>query len=147
MKNRTILFRVLPIICLLYSCGGVIGNIKKFRFHNISKDSLESAIEKVYIRHPNMKDFDSTKYKEKKSIGDGDYYCRIKENKQDYFFKYAFPQYPPPNDSIVEIALTSAAIYGQDLNLAKDIKEVEKNKYSSIFEKYFITEIRKELKK
>ena len=135
------------IIFFLYSCGGVIGNIEKYRFTNVSIDSLKSAVDRVYINHPEFKNFDTTKYKENESIGDGDYYCRIKENDQDYFFIYAYPQYPSPNDTIVEIALTSAAQYGEDLDLARDIGVVEKNKYSNLFEKYFITEIRKELKK
>lgn len=147
MKKTTLSLILLAAIFFLYSCGGVIGNIEKYRFTDISIDTLKSAVERVYIKHPDFKNFDTSKYKESQSIGDGDYYCRIKENSQEYFFVYAYPRYPAPNDTIVEIALTSAAKYGEDLNLAKDIGVAEKNKYGKLFEKFFITEVRKELKK
>jgi hypothetical protein len=146
MKKTTPFIPLLAFFLFLYSCGGVIGNIEKYRFTNISIDALKSAVDSVYFKHPEFKNFDTTKYKQNQSIGDGDYYCRIKVNNQDYFFVYAYPQYPPPNDTIVEIALTSAAEYGENLDLSKDISVAEKNKYSNIFEKYFITELRKELR-
>jgi hypothetical protein len=147
MKTILISLTLFVVTFLLYSCGGVIGNIEKYRFTNVSIDSLKSAVARVYTNHPEFKNFDSTKFKEGVNIGDANYYCRIKDNHQDYFFKYAYPQYPPPNDTIVEIALTSGARYGADLDLARDISVAEKNKYRSIFEKYFISEVRKELKK
>jgi len=145
-KQLSLCLWLLPFL-LLYSCGGVIGNIEKYRFPNVSINALKTAVDSVYHNHPDFKNFDTVKYKENQSIGDGDYYCRIKENNQDYLFVYAYPQYPSPNDTIVEIALTSAAKYGEKLELAKNISATEKNKYSNIFEKYFIIEVRKELKK
>src|SRR5689334_12900072 len=146
IKERIVLITILFSTCLL-SCGGVIGNIEKYRFDNVTVDSLKVAVNIVYLRNPEFRDFDSLKYQEKKGIGDGDYYCKIKENKQDYLFKYAFPEYPAPNDTIVEIALTSAAVYGQDLKLARSISVVEKKKFRKMFEMYFISEVRKELRK
>lgn len=147
MKKQLFLSLWLLNFLLLYSCGGVIGNIEKYRFTNVSIHTLKNAVGSVYSNHPEFKNFDALKYKENQSIGDGDYYCRIKENNQDYLFVYAYPQYPPPNDTIVEIALTSAAKYGEKLDLAKNISDTEKNKYRNIFEKYFIVEVRKELNK
>ncbi len=147
MKKITLSIAVFIAIFLLYSCGGVIGNMEKYRFTGISLDSLKAMVDKVYLQHPEFRNFDSIKYKEGISIGDGDYYCRIKENGQDYIFQYAYPQYPSPNDTIVEIALTSAANYGGDLKLERDIRYPDKVKYRKFFEKYFIEEIRKELKK
>ena len=129
------------------SCGGVIGNVEKYRFNEISIKLLKKAVSDVYTIHPEFKDFDTVKYKEGKGIGDGDYYCRIKVSENDYFFRYAFPQYPPPNDTIVEIALTSAGIYGNNLVLAKDISQSDKVKYGKIFEHYFIEAVRSELKR
>ena len=102
-----------------------MGNIEKYRFAKVSIASLKSAVDRVYKNHPEFRNFDSSRFKEGVAIGDGNYYCRIKDNHQDYFFKYAYPEYPPPNDTIVEIALTSAAKIGEQLNLATDIS-VEK---------------------
>lgn len=147
MKKISLHILLLSLFFLLFSCGGVIGNIEKYRFENISLSTLKAAVSNVNLKHPEFRNFDTSKFKEGVSIGDGNYYCRIKDNNQDYFFKYAYPQYPPPNDTIVEIALTSAAKFGEDLDLARDITVAEKNKYRSLFEKYFIKEIRQELKK
>lgn len=147
MKKVFLSIITFTILLLLYSCGGVIGNIEKYRFTGITLDLLKAGVKKVYIIHPEFRNFDTTKYKEGLSIGDGDYYCRIKENGQDYFFQYAYPEYPPPNDTIVEIALTSAAIYGQDLKLEKNISYFDKIKYRKLFNKYFIKEVKNELKK
>ena len=147
IKGRIFLINYIISSCLLYSCGGVIGNIEKYRFDNVTLDSLKSAVSRVYLKNPEFKGFDTLKYEEKQSIGDGNYYCKIRINRQEYLFAYAYPQYPSPNDPIVEIALTSAALYGQDLNLARNISVVEKNKLRKIFEKYFIREVRKELRK
>lgn len=146
MKTILISLTLFVVTFLLYSCGGVIGNIEKYRFTNVSIDSLKSAVDRVYINHPEFRNFDTTKYKEGTHIGDGDYYCRIKENGEDYFFQYAYIQYDPPNNNFVEIALTSAAEYGGDLDLAKNIGFIKKAKYRKIFEKYFISEVRDELK-
>jgi hypothetical protein len=143
--KKIFLSSALLSIFLLYSCGGVIGNIEKYRFSNISIDRLKIAVNNVYSAHPEFKDFDTTKYKQAQSLGDGDYYCRIKENGSDYLFVYAYPKYPPPNDTIVEIALTSAASYGERLALAKNIITTQKKEYQKIFERYFIAEIRKGL--
>src|SRR5688572_8275515 len=112
---------IVPFTIILFfcSCGGVIGHIEKYRFNNTSIASLKSAIERVYVKHPEHKDFDSNRYFEGQGIGDGDYYCTLTDNRQKYLFVYAFPQYPAPNDTIVEIALTTAGVYGQDLPLAR----------------------------
>ena len=138
---------ILFLSIFFYSCGGVIGNIKKYRFENISLSTLKTAVHTVNVKHPDFRNFDTSKFKEGTGIGDGDYYCRIKENGQDYFFQYAYVQYDPPNNTFVEIALTSAAKYGEDLDLAKDIDFLKKDKYDKLFEKYFISEVRKELQK
>lgn len=143
--KKTILF-LFVVILFLYSCGGVIGNIEKYRFTYVSMDSLKNAVNRVYIKHPEFKDFDTTKFKQGQSLGDGNYYCKIRDKKYEYFFKYSYPQYPHPNDTIVEIALTSAAKYGEDLDLAKEIGFFKKRKYQKLFEKYFIEEVKKELK-
>ena len=142
------------IICILFTClfffpssCGVIGNIEKYKFINISIDSLKLTVSKVYKTYPEYRNFDTVKYKEGQSIGDGDYYCRIRKEGNDYFFVFAYVQYAPPNDTVVDIALTSAATYSENLNFASDIGYFEKARYSEFFEKYFIEEIKKELKK
>jgi hypothetical protein len=146
MKKVTLSIVLFATTLLLYSCGGVIGNIEKYRFNKTSLTALKTAVNKVYITHPEFKNFNTTKYKEREYIGDGDYYCKIKINEQTYFFQYTYPQYPSPNDTIVEIALTSAAQYGGDLNLEKDIGYFKKREYRKLFDKYFIKQVRKELK-
>lgn len=148
MKKLSIFLVFFAITSLLCSCGGVIGNIEKYRFTGVSLDSLKAAVAKVYIKHPELKKFDTTKYKEGGStLRDANYYCTVNENNDLFIFEYAYPQYPSPNDTIVEIALTTAAKYGEDLKLAGDIGGFKKKKYRKLFEKYFITEVKTELKK
>ncbi len=101
------------MLIILYSCGGVIGNIKKYRFETTSVDSVKAAVARVYLKHPEYRNFDTTKFQEGKDLGDGSYYCRIKTDDQDYFFCFAYVQYDPPNDTFIEIALTTAAKYGE----------------------------------
>jgi hypothetical protein len=149
MKKTSFIFT--PIISIsilaLFSCGGVIGNIEKYRFENTSIESLKNAVQKVYLKNPQLKQFDSLKYEAGNGIGDGDYYCKLNKSGQDFIFQYSYPQYPPPNDTISEIALTSAAKYGEPLKLANRISSLEKTEYRNLFEKYFIAQIKKELKK
>lgn len=139
-------FLILQII-IISSCGGVIGNIEKYRFTNTAFDSLESAVKKVFTENPQLKNFDTTIYKEGIAIGNGDFYCRIKmDDESDYLFQFAYPKYPSPNDTIVEIALTSANKYGSELPLSKKISKTNKEKYKKIFEKYFIQKVHEKLR-
>lgn len=146
MKKVIIYFLFINVALFSTSCG-VIGNIEKYHFNNVSKASLKIAVAQIYKVNPEFKDFDTTKYKEGQNIGDGDYYCRIKREGHDYFFVFAYVQYDAPNNSLIDIALTSAATYGENLNFGSDMGYFEKTKYSNFFEKYFIEQIKKELKK
>ncbi|HEY4285549.1 MAG TPA: hypothetical protein VGN00_00500 [Puia sp.] len=121
-----------------------IGNIEKYRFSKVSLDSLKLAAQIVTSIHPNLREFDSSKFKE--GI-DGDFYCTIRDGEQVYIFQYSYPIYPSEDDTVAEIALTSAAKYGEDLNFAGDINFIKKMKYRKLFAKYFITEVKKRLKR
>ncbi|WP_290790912.1 hypothetical protein [Flavihumibacter sp. UBA7668] len=113
MKKNSFIISISLMLIILYSCGGVIGNIKKYRFETTSVDSVKAAVARVYLKHPEYRNFDTTKFQEGKDLGDGSYYCRIKTDDQDYFFCFAYVQYDPPNDTFIEIALTTAAKYGE----------------------------------
>lgn len=145
MKKNSFIISISLMLIILYSCGGVTGNIKKYRFETASLDSVKAAVARVYLNHPEYRNFDTAKFQEGRHLGDASYYCRIKTNNQDYFFKYAYPQYPQPNDTIVEIALLSAAKFGGDLELAKNIGYFKKRTYKKIFEEHFIANVYKEL--
>ncbi len=145
MKTIYLLTIAAFLSILLCSCGGVIGSIEKYRFQNISLDSLKGGISKVYATHPELKDFDTLKYQQGLSIGDGDYYCTATEKGTKYLFKYAFPKYDSPYDTIVEVSLSSAAPYGQGLNLASKLGFFEKRKYKKLFTQYFIEAVSKEV--
>jgi hypothetical protein len=134
---------------IFYSCGGTIGNIEKYRFQNITIDSLKSIVEIVNLEHPELRQFDTTMFQEGKSgLGDGDFYCTIrdKKNHQKYCFEYAYVQYSPPHNGFVEIALTYAGKYGEELKIEKDLGFFEKRKYKKLFKEYFIEKVRKKVK-
>jgi hypothetical protein len=148
MKKTTPYLTLAIAISLLSSCGGVIGNIAKYQFANISLDSLKAAVRIVTSRDPNFRNFDTSKFKEGiEGAYDGAFYCTIRDNEQLYIFKYGYPHYPSPVDTVAEIALTSAAKYGEDMDFASDMNFIKKLKYRKLFKKYFITEVNKQLKK
>lgn len=100
----------------------------------------------VHDKYPELRQFDTSKFKEGKStLGDADYYCTINTAGKKYIFSYAYVQYDSPNDTFVEIALTTAAIYGENLLLAKDIGIFKKRKYNQLFNEHFINKVKNEL--
>ena len=145
MKTKTNMNKIYILlsvaVCLsLYSCGGVIGNIERYTFENITRDSLKEIVAKVREEHPELTRFDTTKYKEGvNGIIDGDYFCRIQEDGLDMMFVYAYPH--APVDTSIEIALLSAGTYQEVLPLAKDITASKKRYYKQLFEKHFINYI------
>jgi phage anti-repressor protein len=141
-------FSFLSIILIMAACGGVVGNIEKYRFPGYSMNEVKGAVQNVYRKKPEMRYLDTMKYKDKqKTRIDGDYYILIEDNNEKYLFVYCYPALVPNYDTTVEIALLTGANYGEDLNLAKDISFSEKRKYKKLFERYFIEEVRKELKR
>jgi len=46
----------------LSSCGGVVGSIEKYPFPNVNPDSLKSALNNVYYKHPELIISDTTMY-------------------------------------------------------------------------------------
>lgn len=136
------------LICLISSCGGTIGNIEKYRFYNVSMDSLKAAVKVVNLKHPEFNQYDTIKFEVGKSkyVDNADYYCAINKDNTKYFFVYAFIQYDKLNNSFTDISLSSAAPYGKDLMLAKDIGYFDQKKYKELFDEYFIKEVKQELK-
>lgn len=142
MKNIIALIGLTIILC---SCGGVIGNIEKYRFPGYTMDEVKNAVQKVYLKHPELRNFDTTKHIDKQStLLDGFYYISVEEKEGKFLFKYMYPALVP-EDSTVEISLASGAIYGEGMKLAKNIGYLKKRKYKKLFEKYFIDEVKKEL--
>lgn len=132
----------------LSSCGGVIGNIEKYRFPDHTTDEVKSAVQKVYTKHPELISLDTTKYKDRQStLLDGFYYITTQENNKMYILKYAYQALVPGYDTTTTISLVSAGISGEGLRLAKNIGYFKKRKYRKLFEHHFIDEVNNELKK
>lgn len=130
---------------LLTSCGGVIGNIKRYRFSNITRDSLKKVVARVDSVHPELKDFDTIYQEGESELIDGYYHCRIRDGKDDLILVYAYPH--APIDTSIEIALLSGGTYDGIKPLAKDISSSKKREYIRLFEKHFIQYVYEELKK
>ena len=54
MKKISLSIVLFGTILLLYSCGGVVGNIEKYSFPNVNPDSLKAALNRVYNKYPEL---------------------------------------------------------------------------------------------
>lgn len=141
MKIRNVI-TLMPILLLVCSCGGVIGNIEKYRFDNISTGDLETALNNVYKRHPDLLKKDTTMY----GMNDGEsFYFKLARDGTVYVFKCRVINYRNVNHHAVDLSLTSATEWGNIMNLAPKMGFFEKRKYRKLFEETILPKIKDEL--
>ena len=56
------------LIFLTSSCGGVMGNIEKYTFENVSISDLKLAVKNVKLKYPELVLYDKSIYKEMKHL-------------------------------------------------------------------------------
>jgi hypothetical protein len=139
--NRKVLIPTI-ILFLVFSCGGVIGNIEKYRFDNVSTEELKAALNRVYAGHPDLIKSDTTMY----GMNDGeDFYFKVKKDGTDYIFNCHVINYNDPNYNAVDLSLTTATEWGEIMNLAPKMGFFEKRKYRKLFEETILPKIRGEV--
>lgn len=143
MKNITFFLIFFTAIFILCSCGGVIGNIEKYTFLNTNPDSLKAALNRVYIKYPELIKSDTTLY----GVNNGDdfYYLLNKEGEKTVF-QCNVIVYPAPYDKNIDLSLTTATTYGKIMHLATKMGAFEKRKYRKLFEENILSKIKEELK-
>ncbi|GEM_PF-1912331 len=137
----TLLF--VTTIILLKACGGSVGNIEKYPFHNVDPDSLKAALNRVYNKYPELIKSDTTMYG--KNDGE-DFYYILNTEQHKTVFKCNVVIYPAPYEKQIDLSLTSAATWGEIMNLAPKMGFVEKRKYRNLFEKNILPKISEALK-
>ncbi len=143
MKKISLSIILFAAILLLYSCGGVVGNIEKYPFANIKPDSLKAALNRVYSKYPELIKSDTSMYG--KNNGDDFYYLLNIEGKKKVF-QCNVIVYPEPYDKEIDLSLTTAATWGETMQLATKMGFFEKKGYRKIFEKNILPKIKEELK-
>ena len=128
---------------LLFSCGGVIGNIEKYEFSNVNTETIINALNKVYTKYPEVIKSDTTKYG---SNNGEDFYFLLNIEGQKIVFICNVIAYPPPYDKKTDLSLTSAAMWGRTMKLAPKMGFFEKRKYRKLFEENILPKIKEEFK-
>jgi hypothetical protein len=143
MKKVFLSIVLFGAILLLYSCGGVVGNIEKYSFSDVNPDSLKAALNRIYIKYPELIKSDTTMYG--KNNGD-DFYYLLNNGKQKNVFQCNIIVYPAPYDKEIDLSLTAATTWGKTMHLAAKMGFFEKRKYRKLFEKNILPIIKEELK-
>jgi hypothetical protein len=143
MKKVSLSIVLFAAILLLNSCGEVVGNIEKYPFPNVNPDSLKAALNRIYIKYPELIKSDTTMYG--KNDGNDFYYLLdIKEQKNVFLCNVVV--YPVPYDKEIDLSLTAATTWGETMELAPKMGFLKKRKYRKLFEKNILTKIKEELK-
>src|SRR5690554_4544492 len=131
------LTHVLIILILFFSCGGVVGTIKKYEFKESTLQDLRSAVENVYKIDPNLRKPDTSLYGENRV---NTYYFYLNDKRKMYILKCDLI------DGLqgvgVEVSLTSGTEWGEVLELASNLSFIQKRKYKELFEKYILPKIK-----
>ena len=121
--------------------GGVIGNIEKYPLNGVEPDSLKSALNKVYIKYPEL-----IKTGSKYGVNDGkDFYYILNTKDEKIVFLCNVVTYDYPSSNEMDLSLTSAVGWGQLMELAPNMSFFEKRKYRKLFEKNILTKIHQAL--
>lgn len=131
---------ILYSVFLLASCGGVVGNIKKYEYEKCSKDEIVTAINELYEQNPEFIKKDSLY-----GVNDSEYFYFVSNfEKSNYVFNCHVVE--SQNGVPVELSLTAAAKYGEIMKLAPKLTFSEKRHYIRIFENNILPKIEKYLK-
>ena len=141
MKNQILEISVaILLIFTLDSCGGVVGNIEKYEFQ-FSGDSVKLALNNVYLKYPYLIKRDTILY----GKNDGkDYFFLVKKGQDSIVFLCNVATYEGHADP--DLSLTSAAFWGQMMELAPEMGFWEKRRFRLIFEEEVLPKIKAELK-
>ena len=139
MKKLAFILFLFCQTLLFISCGGVIGNIDKYSFSNIDSATLKEALNKVYIKYPELSKLDSTKYG--MNNGEDFYYLLNTEGHKTLFLCHVIV-YPPPYDKEIDLSLTTATTWGETMNLAPKMGFFEKRRYRNLFEENILPKIK-----
>lgn len=131
---------VVILFFVLYSCGGVIGTIKKYEFKGKSIQQLEQAINKTYLKNPDLKKPNSDLYGE--NAGNS-YYFFIKEKNNEYIIKCNLIK--ESQGVGVEISLTTGAEWGEIMRLSSNMSFKEKRKFKTLFKEHVLPKLKEEL--
>jgi len=143
--KKIFLFTVfIGVILFLHSCdvasGGVIGNIEKYPFNGVEPDSLKSALNKVYIKYPEL-----IKTGSKYGENDGKYFYYVLNIKSEKLvFLCNVVAYDDPSNE-VDLSLTTVIIWGQEMHFASDLGFFEKRRYRKLFEQNILPKIHQAL--
>lgn len=133
-------FFILTIVC---SCGGVAGSIEKYSFPNVHEDTLKAGLNRVYVKYPELRKVDTTMYG--KNNGN-DFYFLLAIKGDKIAFQCNVISYPPPNEDETDLALTTAAHWGETMLLSGKIKTATKEKFKRLFEEHILPKIKEEIK-
>lgn len=142
MKKLSLqLFLPITITLFLYACGGVIGNIEKYPFPNISEDSLRAALNRVYAKYPQLQKTDTSMY----GVNDGkDFYFVLDYEGKRFVFDCNVIVYAPRD---IDLSLTTATTWGSVMELAPNMGFSEKRKYRKLFEEFILPKIKNQINK
>jgi len=136
-----VLININIFMCLLVSsCGGVVGNIKKYEYNDIDSQTLKQAILNSYLNNPELIPEDSVGY----GVGkDSSFYFNVDKNNTKYLFMCKIIE--SYADAGTELSLTSAVRVGEIMRLASNLSFWEKKEFKKIFEEEVISTIDKEV--
>lgn len=125
MKRKLLSLVLLDVIFILYSWGGVVGNIEKYPQQNINSDRLKAALNNVYNKYPELIKTDTALYG--KNNGE-DFYFLLNngEGEGKVIFYCNIIVYSAPYNKETDLSLTSAATWGQTMQLAPKIGFLKK---------------------
>jgi hypothetical protein len=126
----------------LMPIGGVIGNIEKYEF-KLKEDSLKVILNNLYIKYPELIKTDTTKY----GKNDGkNFYFVVKNNGDTTVFNCHVISYPEsPQIKTIDLSLTTAATWGQIMNIAPNIGFWKKRHFRHLFEDKILSKIKEEV--
>ena len=122
--------------------GGGSGNIEKYSFSNISPDSLKIALNKTYVKYPELIKTDTVKYG---SNNGDDFFYVVNSDNEKIVFLCNVVTYSPPYNKDIDLSLTAATIWGQTMQLASQMGFFEKRKFRKIFEEDILPKIKEQL--
>ena len=143
MKNIILVLVLILSTYILYSCGGVIGNIQKYSFSNVSATELKAALNRVYIKYPELVKSNDKMYGKN---NEEDFYYLLDNNGQKIVFQCNVIVYSPPYEKEIDLSLTTAATWGKVMQLAPEMGFFEKRKYRKLFEENILPKVKEELK-
>ena len=139
-------FLLLIFATILFSCGGVIGNIKLYDFY-VSKYTLDSTVKIVMNKYPKLKIPKGGKYTYENNYFSNK--CYISDFWGDEVFSYKYSgdslkwaEYPEQS----RIALIAMSEYNEMLDFNRIFFPIKKWRMISKFENEFIDKIKEELK-